>query len=138
MYTPEMVVDGGRGFVGSNSDQAFQTLAEAARRRKADIHVDIAPSGRKSRISLRLDHPVAGTLFVALARDTMRSKVTAGENSGKNLTHVAVVYSLVQLGKMVGVERIFELDQVVPGVRVVAFVSEGVGGAVVALGSARP
>ena len=138
VYTPEMVVDGARGFVGSNSSEALQALAEAADRTKAVIRVDVAPAGSKSRISVHLERPVAGTLFVALARDAMRSKVTAGENSGKNLTHVAVVYSLVRVGRMDGLERTVDVDQVVPGARVVAFVSDGVGGAVLALGSARP
>jgi hypothetical protein len=138
VYTPEMVVDGAKGFVGSSVGEALQAIAEAAKRDKAAIAVGVERAGAKSRVSVRADKPVSGTLFVALARDEMRSKVTAGENSGKDLLHVAVVYSMVKVGKWDGTERTVDVDAVGGGSRVVAFVSDGVAGRVVALGTARP
>ena len=45
IYTPQMVVDGGAEFVGSNSGRAYEAIRRAARRTKSDYSPD-ALSGR--------------------------------------------------------------------------------------------
>ncbi len=137
VYTPEMVVDGAKGFVGSDVAEAVKAILEAARADKVALRVDVEGTEGKSKVRVHADRPVSGTLFVALARDEMRSKVTAGENNGKDLAHVAVVYQMVKVGKWEGAERAVEVGAIGSGVRVVAFVSDGVGGRVSALGVAR-
>jgi hypothetical protein len=138
VYTPELVVDGAKGFVGSDEGDTRSAVREALHAPKAPIRISVA----NGKISLHSDAAVEGTLYLALAHDAMQSQVTRGENSGRALAHVAVVYSLEKIGK---------LDKKTPGfdrevafspkvgetTRIVAFVEQHEVGRVVALGSAR-
>jgi hypothetical protein len=138
VYTPELVVDGAKGFVGSDEGDARNAIREAIRSPKVPIRVAV----HDGKISLHLDQALDGTLYLALAHDAMQSQVTRGENSGRSLAHVAVVYSLEKVAKLDKKEAGF--DREIPfsakageTTRIVAFVEEPEIGRVVALGAAR-
>ncbi|MDQ6666313.1 MAG: DUF1223 domain-containing protein [Acidobacteriota bacterium] len=99
VYTPELVVDGSTGFVGSDRGNAGSAIRDAIRAQKlpvtvtasrdgdnADVHFDVGPS------------KVNATVYMVLAQDRASSQVASGENSGRNLDHVAVVYSFKKVG----------------------------------------
>lgn len=138
VYTPELVVDGARGLVGSGEREAQQAIRDAARSPIASIQVIAERDGNKVRIMLHPDRPSEGVVYIALAHDAMTSQVLRGENAGRGLSHVAVVYSITKVSKP---DREIVLD-LSPNAarektRVVAFVEKTGGGKVIALGQAR-
>ena len=144
-YTPELVVDGAKGFVGSDQREAEKAIREAVHQPKVPIRVTTEQLDRKTRVSIHIDGAPKGQLYLALAHDAMKSQVLRGENAGRGLAHVAVVYSIEKLGQ---VERgtNFDLDRVVslkegtanaPASRIVVFVAQPGSGRVVALGQIK-
>ena len=134
VYTPEMVVDGAKGFVGSNERDARRAVEEAARAGKPVIRIEAERQDKKTKISIHFDRPMDGTLYLALAHEQMASQVLRGENAGRDLSHVAVVYSLQKLGKAADREMMLDVK---PGSRIVAFVEKAGVGRVTALGQVR-
>jgi hypothetical protein len=103
IYTPQIVVDGTRSVVGGNwpkvESAIRQSLREAkisisvaAKRNedKAEIHVEIAPTSTKER----------AVVYLVLAHDRVRSQVARGENAGRDLSHVAVAYSVREIASI--------------------------------------
>lgn len=129
-YTPELVVDGVKGFVGSDQREAEQAIRAAAKVGKVPVQVSAQRMDRKAKVSIHLDAAANGTLYIALAYDAMRSQVTRGENAGRGLSHVGVAYSIEKIGKADGktldFERTVNLKSGDPG-RVVAFVVQNTG-----------
>ena len=139
-YTPELVVDGVKGFVGSDQREAEQSIRDAARQGKAPIQVTAERVEKKARVRIHVDGQGGGTLYLALAHDAMRSQVLRGENGGRSLSHVGVAYSFEKVGKVDGKTADFERTvSLKPGgaTRVVAFVAQGGSGHVMALGQAK-
>lgn len=102
VYTPQMVVDGRTEFVGSDSDKAESVIARAARAPKAQVSVTPDPQAGSYAVSVRglptLAPGDTAEVFFAVTQDGLRSQVRGGENSGRTLTHVAVVRLLERLG----------------------------------------
>ena len=99
VYTPEMVVDGAKGFVGSDEAEARRAIREATKPGKTRVHVEARREEDKVRISIRMDQAPDGVVFLALARESEKSQVLRGENGGRALTHVAVVSPLQEVGE---------------------------------------
>jgi hypothetical protein len=140
-YTPELVVDGAKGFVGSDQREAESSIREAARHSKVPIRVTAERADKKARVTIHVDGSAEGTLYLALAHDAMKSQVLRGENAGRGLSHVAVVYSIEKVGKLEhgknsDVERMVTLRSG-PASRIVAFVAQPGSGRVVALGQTK-
>jgi hypothetical protein len=106
IYTPQMVVDGSREFVGEES-KAIQSVAEASARPKARIEMALSPRceltsklkvsvGPLSNLS-KTDRP---ELLVAVTESGLASQVRRGENAGRTLHHTAVVRQLRSLGEV--------------------------------------
>ena len=107
VYTPEMVVDGTSEFVGSDTAKADGVFQTATRDPKIDVQLSAVSFERHT---LRA-HIEAGPLpdsynvpaadaYVAIALNHAQSQVSGGENSGHQLTHVAVVKSLVKVAEL--------------------------------------
>ena len=142
VYTPELVVDGVKGFTGSNENAARSAIHEALGSAKAPIRIEAQRVSGKAKITLHMDHPAEGALYLALAHDAMKSQVTRGENAGRGLAHVAVVYSLEKIGRIDRKAAVFDREVIVnvragETTRVVAFVAKPEVGRVVAVGQAR-
>jgi hypothetical protein len=95
-YTPEMVIDGVTGFVGSDASRAIQTIANAARAPKTVVSI-AAVAGRVSIKVASVTSPA--DVLLAITESGLLSNVSAGENKGRRLTHTAVVRSLRVVGK---------------------------------------
>ena len=101
-YTPQMIVDGRSGFVGTDARSAQAALAAAARTRKATVR--LARTG--DRLSVRVeDAPPVGRgdtteVLLAITEDHLATNVARGENAGRKLSHGAVVRKLTVLGRV--------------------------------------
>ena len=104
VYTPQLVVDGRYGFVGSDGRQASAAILNAMRDPKIPITIaSVMRSGNsiKARIELPASpgfHGLRPMLYVALADSRRESSVARGENGGRTLAHVAVTRVLKQVG----------------------------------------
>ena len=105
VYTPQLVVDGQFGFVGSDAREAMSAIRQAVREPKIPIAIsNVTRDG--DRVTAHIDLPEAGqdfkggrgTLFVAIADNRAESHVGGGENAGESLAHVAVMRVLKQVG----------------------------------------
>jgi hypothetical protein len=95
-YTPEMVVDGETGFVGSEGNRALQAIARAAREPKTAVRL----AAKGTNVSIQTDAPARDAdVLLAVTEDNLLSNVSAGENQGRKLVHSAVVRSLRVVGK---------------------------------------
>ena len=100
VYTPQMIVNGNTGFVGSNSRTAQQQI-NAALTVKPDVQIALtATTNRRTPLQttvaynitpLKDDLPETLVLSVALTQNGIATKVQAGENGGRELLHQAVV-----------------------------------------------
>jgi hypothetical protein len=138
VYTPQLVVDGQFGLVGSDARGATSAIRQAIREPKIPIAIsNVTRDG--DRVKAHIDLPEGsqnfkggrGILFVAIADNRAESHVGGGENSGRSLAHVAVMRILKQVG-------VIELDGAsakdvsltiqrgadVTGMRFVAFVQD--------------
>jgi hypothetical protein len=105
VYTPEMVVDGNSEFVGSDSHQAKQACEKAGSTQKVPVRIsgislDGSNAVRAHVETGALDTSSKADVFVVIALNHAESEVERGENSGRRLSHVAVVRSLSKIGSV--------------------------------------
>jgi hypothetical protein len=108
VYTPQMVVDGTSEFVGSNSELAGKAFQKALGVAKLPVRLSSIAADTANTLHA---HVETGTLeaslgardadvYVAVALNRAESQVSAGENSGHRLAHVAVVKSFTKIGAL--------------------------------------
>lgn len=97
VYTPQMVVDGARQFVGGNLDEAHKAVTEAAKSPKANVELTLADDKLKINITELPAHSFAN-VFLAIAENNLSTEVKRGENGGATLPHTAVVRELKTIG----------------------------------------
>jgi len=105
-YTPEMVVDGTQGFIGSRGPAAKAAIEKAAENQKAKIEIgEVEPPTEKG-VTLKI---AVGKLTNASPKDTaevllgitesgLHSAVSSGENAGHELQHSAVLREMRVIG----------------------------------------
>jgi hypothetical protein len=139
LYTPQMVVDGRRQFVGSDRTAATDAIRDAlARPLSADVSLSTHAAGASIAATVRVEHAAPdAVLFVAWADAERSSLPDRGENGGAHLRHVDVVRDLERValhgGRYEGVVKLTR-PQAVAG-SVVAWVQRGESGEV--LGAQR-
>ncbi|MDP9170471.1 MAG: DUF1223 domain-containing protein [Acidobacteriota bacterium] len=94
VYTPEMVLDGAEGLVGNDETEVARAIKAEAKLPRQTLHVAAVREGKQARVDVRADSAVEGPVYIALAHDAMKSQVLKGENAGRGLSHVAVVYAI--------------------------------------------
>lgn len=102
VYTPQMVVDGRKQFIGSDRDAAVAALREAGQTPKATMAVSARVDG--SHVAVHVDvTPDAATpdadVLVALTEDDLSTAVTGGENKGRRIAHTGVTRVLSTAGR---------------------------------------
>ncbi len=138
VYTPQLVVDGRFGFVGSDGREAVSAIQKAIREPKIAIVIaNVTRAGNQVSAHIELPAPAKNTniakavVYVAIADNKAESHVTRGENGGRNLVHIGVVRGLKQAGT-VDLDGTFAKDvafSVAPGIglnglRLVAFIQD--------------
>jgi hypothetical protein len=104
VYTPQMVVNGRDQFTGSDEGLATASVRKAAAAPRMDVgvHADL----RGDTVRIAVDGPAATgasekiDVVIAIAEDGLASAVKRGENSGRTLTHSAVVRRLEPIGTL--------------------------------------
>ena len=115
VYTPQMFVDGHKGFTGSDSGQAVEEIRNASRAKKTSVSIEQLDSAAGStRFRITTGAGKEADLMLAITEDGLESKVVRGENSGRFLAHTGVVRSLSKVGgsaeKQNVVETVVHLD----------------------------
>lgn len=105
-YTPQMVVDGTSQFVGSDTSKADAAFDKAVQTTKVPLHLSSISIDASHTLHAHLEsgpldasfHLREVDVYIAVALNHAETQVTGGENTGHNLTHVAVVRSLTKVG----------------------------------------
>lgn len=145
MYTPQMVVDGRKGFVGSDARKANAEITSAAQAAKPVVTASANGKTADVRITGFSQHNVA-TVVLAAAEDGLVSNPTAGNNRGKQLPHVSVVRTLKPFGKVPEKSTEFAGNVELPkdpswkseNIRYVVYVQEDQSGRIIAVGRVNP
>jgi hypothetical protein len=101
-YTPEMVVDGMFGFVGNREAVARQAIAKAASGAKAKVELSVESQVPGKSATFRVavtkipesSPKTAAEVVLGITESGLHSSVKAGENSGHELYHSAVLREL--------------------------------------------
>ena len=135
-YTPQMVVDGSLQFTGNDPLRARQAILQAAQR-PAAAEIQITPAGEgKFQVTVKSKPDATGDVILAVTEDNLMSKVSAGENSNRELHHSAVVREFKSLGHLrngnfddrvsVNIKKDWKHDDL----RIVVFVQQSHAGAI--------
>jgi hypothetical protein len=101
VYTPQMVVDGRAEFVGNDAGAAKAAIQKAASQPKATVTLTQNSGGLIVNIE-GIPAKAESDVFLAITEAGLRTDVTAGENSGRMLSHTGVVRSLNIIGRAKG------------------------------------
>jgi hypothetical protein len=106
-YTPQLIVDGSGELRRNDPQQVNQLFQKAAATAKVPVRIGSVSVEAEGQPILRARIEADGNpgnhsadVYVAIALDHADSQVLRGENSGRHLTHVAVVQSLKKIGKL--------------------------------------
>lgn len=95
VYTPQMIVNGGEGFIGSDRTRARHDIERALKAAPASaVPLTLRVGAERTSIHVELEAkglPSGARLNVALAERTRVQRVARGENSGRTLRHRNVV-----------------------------------------------
>jgi hypothetical protein len=105
VYTPQMVVDGAAGFVGSSKREGLSLIAAA---KPKPVAVGIAREGDSLTISVGTGSGAAHILLVGFDRQH-QTPVGRGENGGRTLTESNIVRSLTPAGTWTGAHQTLRL-----------------------------
>ena len=100
VYTPQVLVDGGTGVVGSDRAAVLKAIRDAAGAPKIPITVSWSGTDRKAvEIAVPADKRLArASVFLAITEDGLESSVKRGENEGRELKHDGVTRRLIEVG----------------------------------------
>ena len=144
VYTPQMIVDGQKEFVGSDARQAQDVIAKAAVSAKGNVDVEL--NDKRVEINVRnISKHDAATVYLAAAEDNLFTNVKAGNNSGKMLKHVSVVRALAEIATLSPTQSGMKTSvDITPdpkwkkeNTRYIVFVQENANGHVVAVGRTK-
>ena len=108
VYTPQMIVDGTFAFVGSDATLAEKAFAKALTKPKIAVRLSSVSPATTNVLLVRVETGALQEFFglheahvyVAIALNHAESQVSGGENSGRRLSHTAVVKSIVRVGRL--------------------------------------
>jgi hypothetical protein len=143
-YTPQMVVDGSKEFVGSNAGGAVEVINNIAAYPKGTVAVTIDSGQIHIKVDKVPEHADA-TVYLAVAEDKLSSSVSGGENSGSRLEHSSVVRQLLPVGLIAAKLGRGNIDQTMPtdptwkreNLKYVVFVQDNTTLKILAVGEAR-
>jgi hypothetical protein len=106
VYTPELVINGRSGFVGSRGGEVYRGVANAVAQSRTEVSVSLSTSEKRDRERLRLEvGKLQGAqpgdvaeVWLAITETALHSAVTGGENAGHDLHHAPIVRWLHKAG----------------------------------------
>ena len=133
VYTPQMVVQGGQGVIGSRPDELAAAIT-AAQASEPPIKVAIERQGGmlKCRIEPGPEHKV-GIIWIAKYTKSATVEISRGENAGRTVNYMNIVTSLNRIGSWAGddIEDV-AMPQPDPGEGVAIWVQDGENGPILA------
>jgi len=105
IYTPQMVVDGRSGFVGSDAAAARKAIERSASAQHGTLVLSLGETGSTVTVGVQArDLPAVSKgdradIVVAVTEDGLQSVVKSGENRGRTLNHAAVVRQMTTIGE---------------------------------------
>lgn len=108
IYTPEIVIQGKAGFVGSDLRAARRVIQEELRQQRSSVDVRLKPSGKATEVGLKLAADVAGaakTAEIILFENAPAVAVLRGENAGVTMSGRYAVRSVQRIPLSAGQGR---------------------------------
>ena len=151
-YTPQFIIDGNLELKAGDPEEARRVFEKDLASPKVPVRIDsvtvdpATPTVLHAHIEANGDSAKHNAeIFVAIALDHAESQVSAGENAGHHLTHVAVLQELTKVGKLAKGKN-FDQDvqlKLKPGteaknVRIIAFIQEPGAGRVLGAAIRKP
>jgi hypothetical protein len=127
-YTPEMVVDGAAGMVGSDRGDVESAIEKARRNGRTAAAVSVTRNGEQVSIQVGAGSGTAKVLLIGFDHEHTTA-IGRGENSGRTLTEANVVRSIRSLGQWSGSQ--LRLSEPFPEGQDVAVVLEAPDGQIV-------
>jgi hypothetical protein len=108
IYTPQMMVSGEAGFVGTDSDRAYQEIGRAEQAQTTIVELKSSPNAKDPNLvdlAVQITNPKTGkvqnsNVYLAVTESDLSTNVQRGENSGRLLRHAPVVRSFGVIGKI--------------------------------------
>jgi hypothetical protein len=101
VYTPQIVVNGQKEVLGSDSRQVQDAISKAAREPLAQVSIAMTSA---QTVSFSVSRLPAGSheaeLLLAVTEGGLATRVLNGENGGRELRHAAVVRTISSLGRL--------------------------------------
>lgn len=98
VYTPQVIVNGSVQMIGSEAGSVLKAInQQLAEERSSSLHLNCAIEDDKAVVHYEgVADQQNAELVLALVQESTASKVKAGENAGRNLSHVQVVRKLTR------------------------------------------
>ncbi|MFC4213167.1 DUF1223 domain-containing protein [Pedobacter lithocola] len=94
VYTPQIVVNGSREFVGSE-EKTLRSAITSSLSETGKVKLAISVSGQSTILNYQINQPTLGyNLLVAVITPNASNKIERGENKGRTLSHVQIVRNL--------------------------------------------
>ena len=101
VYTPQMVVNGGAQFNGSDRMRAEQEIRKAAQGPRATVEMSrISDEMVRLKVENLPQNTRTADMFLAITDSFIETDVRDGENAGRHLSHTGVVRSLTSVGHL--------------------------------------
>ena len=98
-YTPQMVVNGSRQFVGSNASVMNAAVDEASRAKPiGNVAVDVARHDSRIDATIRAEAPQSSDIVLVIFENKVATRIERGENEGRSATDDAIVRRIVRVG----------------------------------------
>jgi hypothetical protein len=127
-YTPEIVVDGAVGLVGSYRGEVGSAIERAKRANKTAAEVSVTRNGAQLAIKIGSGGGSGKILLIGFDHEHITA-IGRGENSGRTLTEANVVRSIRSVGEWSGTP--FHINEELPEGQDVAVVLEAPDGQIV-------
>lgn len=103
IYTPQMIINGAEGFIGSHNDKIEAALKKAAEKPIQIININVINKD-KSIIEFSLPNTEEGDyhLWAFGYKKNHKQDIKNGENNGKSITYANAALSYTNLGKWQG------------------------------------
>lgn len=105
IYTPQLVVDGNREVIGSNTTNVLALVVAESKQPKIGVKITPGASQKGTQaFTVTVGSaegsalPADADVFLAVTETGLHSSVTAGENAGKALQHAAVLRRMDKIG----------------------------------------
>jgi len=127
-YTPEIVVDGGTGLVGSYRDEVYSAIAKARARNLTAAEVSLVARDGKASIDIGAGKGAARVMLVGFDREHVTA-IGRGENRGRTMAEANIVRSFRPIGQWNGAP--VHLEEQLPDGEQVAVILETADGRIV-------